>query len=216
MFRHALVHEAVLNELLPGERTGLHAAFARAIEFDHGLVGSAWAAALVHHWTAAGRRERGVAPALAAAVDAELAYALPEAQRYYDWLLDTLDEGIDGPAADLPVTRAELVDRAADVASRAGDLDRAAQLIADALAGIDPRQEPPAPPSSTSGAAGACCNAAATTMPSRRTSRRSASSRSSRRQRHAPACWRPAPTPSNASTGRRRRRRAPPTGSPRR
>ena len=83
-----------------------------------------------------------MAPALAAAVDAELAYALPEAQRYYDWLLETLDEGIDGPATDLPVTRAELVDRAADVASRAGDLDRAAQLIADALAGIDPRREP--------------------------------------------------------------------------
>ena len=49
---------------------------------------------------------------------------------------------IDGPAADLPVSRAEIVDRAADVASRAGDLDRAAQLIADALAGIDPQQEP--------------------------------------------------------------------------
>jgi tetratricopeptide (TPR) repeat protein len=142
VFRHALVHEAVLGELLPGERAGLHAAFARAIEFDHGLVGAAWAAALVHHWTAAGRSERGVAPALAAAVDAELAYALPEAQRYYDWLLETLDGGIDGPAADLPVTRAELVDRAADVASRAGDLDRAAQLIADALAEIDSRQEP--------------------------------------------------------------------------
>ena len=39
-FRHALVHEAVLGELLPGERAGLHAAFARAIDFDHGLVGA--------------------------------------------------------------------------------------------------------------------------------------------------------------------------------
>jgi DNA-binding CsgD family transcriptional regulator len=141
VFRHALVHEAVLGELLPGERTALHAAFARAIEFDHGLVGAPWAATLVHHWTAAGRNDRAVAPALAAAVDAELAYALPEAQRYYDWLLTTLEDGLDGPAADLPVTRAEIVDRAADVASRAGDLDRAAQLIADALAVIDPDHE---------------------------------------------------------------------------
>ena len=136
-FRHALVHEAVLGELLPGERVGVHAAFARAIDFDHGLVGASWAAALVHHWTAAGRRDRAVAPALAAAVDAELAYALPEAQRYYDWLLATLDGDEHGQSVDLPVSRAEIVDRAADVASRAGDLDRAAQLIADALADID-------------------------------------------------------------------------------
>jgi DNA-binding CsgD family transcriptional regulator/tetratricopeptide (TPR) repeat protein len=140
-FRHALVHEAVLGELLPGERASLHASFARAIDFDHALVGAAWAAALVHHWTAAGRSDRAIAPALAAAVDAELAYALPEAQRYYDWLLSTLDVDGDGPSADLPVSRAEIVDRAADVASRAGDLDRAAQLIVDALAELDPRQD---------------------------------------------------------------------------
>jgi DNA-binding CsgD family transcriptional regulator/tetratricopeptide (TPR) repeat protein len=139
-FRHALVHEAVLDELLPGERSGLHAAYARAIDFDHALVGGGWAAALVHHWTAAGRADRAIAPALAAAVDAELAYALPEAQRYYDWLLSVLDND-DLATADLPVSRAEIVDRAADVASRAGDLDRAAQLIADALDGLDPQRE---------------------------------------------------------------------------
>ena len=140
-FRHALVHEAVLDELLPGERAGLHSAYARAIDFDHALVGGGWAAALVHHWTAAGRSDRAIAPALAAAVDAELAYALPEAQRYYDWLLSVLDND-DVATADLPVSRAEIVDRAADVASRAGDLDRAAQLIADALDGLDPQREP--------------------------------------------------------------------------
>jgi DNA-binding CsgD family transcriptional regulator/tetratricopeptide (TPR) repeat protein len=139
-FRHALVHEAVLDELLPGERAGLHAAYARAIDFDHALVGGGWAAALVHHWTAAGRADRAIAPALAAAVDAELAYALPEAQRYYDWLLSALDDDV--ATADLPVSRAEIVDRAADVASRGGDLDRAAQLIADALDGLDPQREP--------------------------------------------------------------------------
>ena len=140
-FRHALVHEAVLGELLPGERASLHAAYARAIDFDHALIGSGWAAALVHHWVGAGRHDRAIAPALAAAVDAELAYALPEAQRYYDWLLATMDDDRDGQGLDLPVSRAEIVDRAADVASRAGDLDRAAQLIAEALADLDPRSD---------------------------------------------------------------------------
>ena len=44
-------------------------------------------------------------------------------------------------SADLPVSRAEIVDRAADVASRAGDLDRAAQLVADALDELDPARD---------------------------------------------------------------------------
>ena len=116
----------------------MHADFARAIELDHGLVGAGWAAALVHHWVGAGRSGRAVAAALAAAVDAELAYALPEAQRYYDWLLATIDGEVS--TVDLPVSRSEIVDRAADVASRAGDLDRAAQLIAGALDDIDLRE----------------------------------------------------------------------------
>ena len=127
----------MLDELLPSERSGLHAAYARAIDFDHALVGGGWAAALVHHWTAAGQADQA-APALAAAVDAELAYALPEAQRYYDWLLSVLDND-DVATADLPV-RAEIVDRAADVASRRRPRP-CAQLIADALDGLDPQRE---------------------------------------------------------------------------
>ena len=179
-FRHALVHEAVLGELLPGERTGLHAAFARAIDFDHALVGSAWAAALVHHWTAAGRSDRAIAPALAAAVDAELAYALPEAQRYYDWLLATLDDDDRRPRRrpagvarrDRRPGRRRRQPRRRPRPCRPADRRRTRRARPAA-------RSPRAPRSSTSGAAGACCSAAATTTPWRPTSRRSASSRPS-------------------------------------
>ena len=53
-FRHALVGEAIYEDLLPGERTALHAALGRAIEADPSLLGDAHAAAvpaeLACHW----------------------------------------------------------------------------------------------------------------------------------------------------------------------
>ena len=39
-FRHALVGEAIFEDLLPGERTAMHAAFAEAIERDPALLGA--------------------------------------------------------------------------------------------------------------------------------------------------------------------------------
>ena len=70
-FRHALVGEAIYEDLLPGERTALHAALGRAIEADPSLLGDAHAATvpaeLACHWSGAhdlrrrvgGRRPRG-------------------------------------------------------------------------------------------------------------------------------------------------------------
>src|SRR6202451_3708953 len=75
-FRHALIREAVHDELLPGERGGLHGRFARAIEGDPLLVPPGRAAverayhwyaaldpgwALISAWQAAGAGGRGVA-----------------------------------------------------------------------------------------------------------------------------------------------------------
>ena len=55
-FRHALVQEAVYDELLPSERRAFYAAYARAIEERPAGGGAAGASRLVelaHHWTAA-------------------------------------------------------------------------------------------------------------------------------------------------------------------
>ena len=68
-FRHALVGEAIYEDLLPGERTALHAALGRALEADP----DAAAAELACHWQGAhdlpralarvgGGRRRGTAP----------------------------------------------------------------------------------------------------------------------------------------------------------
>ena len=139
-FRHALVHEAVLGELLPGERSSLHTAFARAIDFDHALVGAAWAAALVHHWTAAGRSDQGHRPGARRGCRCRAGLRPP---RRSATTTGCCRRWTSTMTARAPTSRcpAEIVDRAADVASRAGDLDRAAQLIADALAELDPQQD---------------------------------------------------------------------------
>ena len=54
-FRHALTRDAVYEDMLPGERTDLHAAYAEALAADPGLAGDevALPAALARHWYAA-------------------------------------------------------------------------------------------------------------------------------------------------------------------
>jgi DNA-binding CsgD family transcriptional regulator/tetratricopeptide (TPR) repeat protein len=143
-FRHALLHEAVLGDLMPGERASMHAHYARAIERHPALGGHEPAAALLHHWDGAGHRGPALAAALDAAAAAETAYALPEAFQYYEWAIDawesTVPHAIDPDQ--LPLDRDELLHRAADAASRAGKLDRAAQLVGEALRGLDESVDP--------------------------------------------------------------------------
>ena len=56
-FRHALLREVVHDDLLPGERTEMHAALARALEerISFGDSGAHVTAQAAHHWKAAGR-----------------------------------------------------------------------------------------------------------------------------------------------------------------
>ena len=55
-FRHALLREVVHDDLLPGERTEMHAALARALEerISFGDSGAHVTAQAAHHWKAAG------------------------------------------------------------------------------------------------------------------------------------------------------------------
>ena len=63
-FRHGLLRDAVLSELLPAERIGMHRAAAEALTADPDLVPADRAAAvLAHHWLAAGDSRRAL-PAL--------------------------------------------------------------------------------------------------------------------------------------------------------
>jgi len=68
-FRHAVFSEAAYGELLPGERSRVHAAFAMALEARPDLAGgneATVAAELAHHWLRAGDEPRALAAAVRA------------------------------------------------------------------------------------------------------------------------------------------------------
>jgi DNA-binding CsgD family transcriptional regulator len=140
-FRHALVKEAVYAELLPGERTRLHARFAAALAArdvggDPGL-----AAELAWHWYAAHDLERALPAAVEAGRAAERAYAFAEAQRQFERALE-LWERAGGPAAGVGMDKAELLARAGEAAANAGATDRAVALVRGALAEVDAAADP--------------------------------------------------------------------------
>ena len=143
-FRHALVQEVVYGELLPSERTQLHAAYATALargaETTDGF-GSASAAQVAHHWLMAHDLERALPAALVAARAAAAGFAFAEAQGLLERALelwpkvgrDALPDGLD---------RSAIIEEAAEAAAQAGDARRSIDLVRSALAELDPRSDP--------------------------------------------------------------------------
>ena len=119
-FRHALVQEAMYGELLPGERTRLHAAFARALadaaprEADEAPreADSSRAAELAYHWQAAHDLPRAFDAWIMAGIAAEAIYASAEAREDFERALELWDQVPDA-AARAPLDRVDLLMRAA-------------------------------------------------------------------------------------------------------
>ncbi len=136
-FRHALLHETVQSTLLPGERLRLHRRLAEALTAEpdlaastHGLAGR-----IAHHWLAAGELTRGRRASYDAAREAAKTLAFDEALRHYERVL-----ALPGDDDELPVARYRLLWDAAEVAHLAGAGARAADLVQEALACVDPDQ----------------------------------------------------------------------------
>src|SRR5690606_9257158 len=71
-FRHRLLREAVVEDLLPAERAALHRAYAEALEADPGLVRRGrLAAEIAFHWYGAGDATRALPALLRAAAAAQ-------------------------------------------------------------------------------------------------------------------------------------------------
>jgi two-component sensor histidine kinase len=86
-FRHALLQEAIYDDLLPGERTRLHSAFARTLEAR--TTGDAsHAAELAYHWYAAHDLPRALESAVIAGQAAKARYAFPEAVAQFERAID--------------------------------------------------------------------------------------------------------------------------------
>jgi DNA-binding CsgD family transcriptional regulator len=121
-FRHALLKEAVYDDLLPGERNRLHSAFASALEADATRDPSR-AGELAYHYFAAHDLPRALEWSVAAGDAAEERYAFPEAVWHYERALDLWDQVPDA-AARAGHDRINLLALLADVA-RFHDASRA-------------------------------------------------------------------------------------------
>ncbi|HEV8165660.1 MAG TPA: tetratricopeptide repeat protein, partial [Actinomycetota bacterium] len=142
--RHALVREVVEGDLLPGERTRLHTAFARAMV---DLLGSGeldWsgsASEVAVHWYQAGNLPKALEWSVRAGVEADASYAYAEAFHHYGRALDLWDRVTDAEAR-AGVDHVEVLQRAARAAFPSGDTDRALALVEQALGLVDPVRDP--------------------------------------------------------------------------
>jgi len=133
-FRHALTRDAVYEDMLPGERVRLHAAYGAAVERDPALAdGEADAAALAYHWYAALDLPRALPASVDAAIRALTAGAPAEALRLLERALEIWPRVPDAQQR-TGRDRVDVSRLAASAAYRYGALDRAQSLLADALA----------------------------------------------------------------------------------
>ena len=136
-FRHALVHEAVLADVLPGELHRLHGAYASALaerqQRTSGVAADQWWSRLARHWAGAGEFDEALGAAVRAGRAAEAGFAVPEAHRSLEWSVRLWDRASD-PQAAAACRRDELLAAAADAANRCGLVVRALTLVDEALA----------------------------------------------------------------------------------
>jgi DNA-binding NarL/FixJ family response regulator/tetratricopeptide (TPR) repeat protein len=134
-FRHALLQEAVYVDLLPGERSRLHATYARL------LADSGPAAELAWHCLASHDLPGALAALVRAARDAIAVAAPAEAYRHLTDALDLWDR-VPRPAEVAGVDRVAVLLRAAEAANSAGEFRHAAALARDAVGEIDAHADP--------------------------------------------------------------------------
>jgi DNA-binding CsgD family transcriptional regulator len=127
-FRHALIREAVYTDLLPGERTRLHARFAELLADAERSGGSGLAAELAYHCLASHDITGAFAASVRAAREAEQQAAPAEAHRHYDAALALWDR-VPEPEQLAGQSHGKLAFRSANCAASSGEVARAVQQL---------------------------------------------------------------------------------------
>jgi DNA-binding CsgD family transcriptional regulator len=128
VFRHALLREAVYADLLPGERTRLHATMCSLLADEQRLTIAGTAAELAQHCLASHDIPGAFAASVRAGKDAEQLGAPAEAHRHYDQAL-ALWERVTDPEKTAGMARGKLGLMSATSAADSGDVDRAVHLL---------------------------------------------------------------------------------------
>jgi len=141
-FRHELLREVVLDDLLPGEHAELHLALAEALEqrmSGEVCIKLDVAAAVAHHFDSAGDRPRALVAAVRAAEAATDVHASGEAGHLFERALELWERVPDAEDL-LGIDHVELLRRAA--IAREDEPVRSAELARRALAEVDRDCEP--------------------------------------------------------------------------
>jgi DNA-binding CsgD family transcriptional regulator/tetratricopeptide (TPR) repeat protein len=133
-FRHALLQEAVYGDLLPGERSRVHATYARL------LAESGSPAELAHHAVASHDLAGALDALVRAANDATAVSAPAEALGHLTQALGLWDQVPDA-AAIAGHDHAAILLKAAAAAGNSGEFRRAVTLAREAVAEIDPDED---------------------------------------------------------------------------
>ena len=137
-FRHALLAEAVYDDLLPGERVRLHAAYAEALS-SHRVDGTA--AELARHARLAHDPTTAVRASVEAGDEAMSVGGPDEAARHFETALELVAD----PRVAVDVGRVDLAVKAADALLASGHSERAVKLVRGQLTHL-PGEAPPPPP----------------------------------------------------------------------
>ncbi|KHK95654.1 hypothetical protein LK09_18435 [Microbacterium mangrovi] len=133
-FRHALLCDAVSDELLPGERVRLHRAYAEHLQSVLDADPRAQVhAELARHWRGAHDQRRALTAASTAMRAAKNRYAFAAAARFGELALELWDQVVD-PEAAAGTDRLTLMLQVASSLRNAGRSDRALATVDDALA----------------------------------------------------------------------------------
>ena len=142
VFRHALIREAVHEELLPGEHQRLHARYAEEISRDRKLVPPGRAAVeLAHHWSGARNDLWALISAWEAAQKSFGAFAYTEAIPLLERVLMLWDRVPDA-AERIGADHTAVLERASEAAHAGGELDRGIKFVKAALSELDETREP--------------------------------------------------------------------------
>lgn len=135
-FRHALVREAIHDQLLPGERVRFHTRYAQSLTAQSGPGGEA-ATAISYHWMAAHNSREAFIASIAAYQHARSSFAFATAASMGERAIELWDQVPD--ASDLAErTKAELLGETSYVLRNAGESERAIALIDEAISLCDP------------------------------------------------------------------------------
>lgn len=134
-FRHQLIREAVLEDLLPGERAQAHRRFALALDSSAG-AGAGAAVAVARHWLGAGESSLALEAAWRAAGETGAAFAYAQRLQMLEQVLELWDRVPDA-AARTGTDHVGVLMLAADAARWAGQAQRGLPLVEAGLAALD-------------------------------------------------------------------------------